>query len=60
MIIILFTKLLTQVRYFINFDGKKIYTIDDSFHDENNLNINLEKKINDSEVQLFHNPKLKI
>ena len=59
MIIILFTKLLTQVRYFINFDGKKIYTIDDSFHDENNLNINLEKKINDSEVQLFHNLKKK-
>ena len=59
LIILLLIKLMSKVQYFISLDGKPIYTIEDTFHDENNLNINLEKKINDTELQLFNNLKKK-
>ena len=58
-IILLIIKLLTRVQYFMNLDGKPIYSIDDSFQEDDNLNINLEKRINDTELQLFHNLKKK-
>lgn len=59
MIILLVIKLMTRVQYFMNLDGKPIYSIEDPFEEEDNLNINLEKKINDTELQLFHNLKKK-
>ena len=59
MIILLITKILSKVQYFMNMDGKPIYTIEEEFNDEENLNINLEKRINDTELQLFRNLKKK-
>ena len=52
---------MSKVQYFMSMDGKKIYTIFEDFLDEaeDNLNINLEKKINDTELQLFNNLKKK-
>jgi len=57
MIILLIIRLTSKVQYFMNVDGKAIYSIEEDFKDDDNLNINLEKKINDTELQLFHNLK---
>ena len=61
MIILLMIRLMSKVQYFMSMDGKKIQTIFEDFLDEaeENLNINLEKKINDTELQLFNNLKKK-
>ena len=60
MIILLAIKIMSKVEYFMNFDGKPIYTIEEEpFQEEDNLNINLEKRINDTELQLFNNLKKK-
>ena len=60
MIILLMIRLLSKVQYFINMEGKQI-SIYEVFQDEDeeNLNINLEKKINDTEIDLFNNLKKK-
>ena len=59
MIILLIIKIMSKVQYFIDYDGKPIYTIEENFEEEENLNINLEKRINDTELQLFNNLKKK-
>ena len=60
-IILLYVKLSTQINYFID-TNKKMFTTDDIIEEvdlEENLNVNLEKKINDSELQLLKNLKKK-
>ena len=54
-VILLFIKLFTQIKYFID-TNKPMYTNDDIVEQEDiedNLNVNLEKKLNDYELQLF-------
>ena len=60
MIILLMVRLLSKVQYFFNMEGKQI-SIYEVFQDEDeeNLNINLEKKINDTEIDLLNNLKKK-
>ena len=60
MIILLIIRLSNKVQYFMNMEGKQI-SIYEGFQDEDedNLNINLEKKINDTEIDLFNNLKKK-
>ena len=56
-IILLYIKLFTQINYFIKANNP-MFTNDDiipSHEIEENLNVNLEKKINDSELQLLKN-----
>ena len=56
-IILLYIKLFTQINYFIK-TNNPMFTNEDiipSNEIEENLNVNLEKKINDSELQLFKN-----
>ena len=56
-IILLYIKLFTQINYFIKANNP-MFTYDDiiqPYEIEENLNVNLEKKINDSELQLFKN-----
>ena len=57
-IILLYVKLANQVKYFVDysqpiFNYEDIIQTDDEI--EQNLNVNLEKKINDSELQLIKN-----
>ena len=60
MIILLIIRLFSKVQYFMNTEGKQI-SIYEVFQDEEeeNLNINLEKKLNDTEIDLFNNLKKK-
>ena len=58
-IILLYVKLFTQINYFIKANNP-MYTNDDiidshEIEENENLNVNLEKKINNSENQLFKN-----
>ena len=56
-IILLFTKLLNQINYFI-ISSKPMFTNEDIISTNDiveNLNVNLEKKINDTELQLLKN-----
>ena len=56
-IILLFTKLLNQINYFIK-SNNPMFTYDDIISTNDiveNLNVNLEKKINDTELKLFKN-----
>ena len=56
-IILLYVKLFNQINYFIE-TSRPMYTNDDIIQTEDieeNLNVNLEKKLNDSELQLFKN-----
>ena len=56
-VVLLYIKLFTQINYFIKANNP-MFTNDDIIPTqeiEENLNVNLEKKINDSELQLFKN-----
>ena len=58
-IILFYIKLFTQIKYFIQ-DNNPIYISEDIIPTDEiqeNLNVNLEKRINDSELQLFKNLK---